>query len=148
MTYYPLFINISGKKVLVFGGGSVGARRTKYLLDAGAKVTVVSKEFSDELKESGATLVAAEAIEHLGDIRGAFLVVAATDDADANESIARSAREAGVLVCRADDHTKGDVVFPMTAMVGGNTLAYTTLGENPKLLRKVKRLIEDEFARK
>ncbi len=146
--YYPLFIDFSDKTVLVFGGGSVGARRTKYLLDAGAKVTVVSKEFSEELKASGATLVAAEAEEHLGDIREAFLVIAATDDPDANETITRAALEAGVLVCCADDHTKGDVVFPMTALVCGHTLAYTTFGENPKLLHKVKRRIEDEFARK
>ncbi|ESQ23286.1 MAG: FAD binding domain [uncultured Acidilobus sp. MG] len=50
MTYLPLFIDLSGKRVVVFGGGSVGTRRALEFARAGAKVTVVADRFSQELE--------------------------------------------------------------------------------------------------
>lgn len=146
--YYPLFIDFTGKKVLIVGGGRVGARRAKYLLSAGAEVTVLSKEFSKGLEDSKAELVKADAFKTDIDYSRYFLVVAATDDEKVNNKVSLRAMDAGALACNASDHTKGDIVFPMVADVAGHTLAYTTLGENPKLLAKIKKLIEDEFESK
>lgn len=145
--YYPLFIDISEKKILVFGGGVVGARRTKYLLDAGADVSVISQEFSPVFKALKCTLIRGDARAHLDGIGDCFLVVAATNNPQVNDEICKFARGKNVLSCRADKHEGGDVIFPMTAKVRGKTLAYTTLGENPKLLGRLKKIIENEFER-
>ena len=123
----------------------MGQRRANYLLNAGAEVTVLSKEFDKVLDGSKAELVKADAAKEGIDYTRYFLVVAATDDEKLNSELSLRARDVGVLVCNASEHAEGDIVFPMVADVEGHTLAYTTLGENPKLLAKIKKLIEDEF---
>lgn len=146
---YPLFIDFKGKKVLVVGGGRIGTRRAISLREHGAEVTVVSKTFTKELLEtSGINLIKRDAseFEKRDLIDGSFfMVVTASDDKKVNEKLGEAARERGMLVNRADAHNKGDVVFPMVSRVCGHTMAYTTLGENPKLLKKIKKRIEDEF---
>ena len=145
--YYPLFIDLSGEKIIVFGGGKVGARRAKYLTEAGADVSVVSKDYSPGFNGIKCSMIRGDARQHLDGIDGCLLVVAATDSPQVNDEICKIAREKNVLVCRADNHRGGDVVFPMTASVKGHTMAYTTLGEDPKLLGRLKKLIENEFER-
>lgn len=145
--HYPLFIDLKDKRVLVLGGGKVGTKRALALSEYGAKVTVVSKTFTKELKDSGLKLLELDVLDgSLPDLADFFMVVAASDDEKANEEIGRLAALQGVLVNRADDHKKGDVIFPLVCDVSGHTLAYTTLGANPKLLKKIKELIADEFA--
>lgn len=141
---YPLFIDFDGKRVLVIGGGAIGTKRAKTLIDSGAEVTVLSKTFTDELKASGAKLVAGDARQTLPDLNDFFLVVVATDDSGVNEACGAEARATGILFNRVDEAGAGDVIFPMTSKVAGHTLAYTTAGENPKLLAKIKKLIEHE----
>ncbi len=145
--FHPLFIDLKGKKILVIGAGSVGTKRALALLKHGAEVTVVSKTFSKKIEGSRAVLINGDAVQVLPSLRDFFLVVTASDDRDANEFVSRKARKKGILVNRTDEYHKGDVIFPMTAKVKGHTMAYTTLGENPMLLKKIKKLIRDEFSK-
>ena len=144
--FYPLFIDLDERKALVVGGGKVGTRRARYLHAAGADVSVISSEFSDELKGLDVEFIKGSVKDGLINYPDYFIVVVATDNKDVNEEVSRQARQSGVLVCLADDHTKGDVIFPMTTKVAGHMLAITTLGEDPKKLKRIKELIEDEFA--
>ena len=136
MTYLPLFIDLSGKRVVVFGGGSVGTRRALEFARAGAKVTVVADRFSQELEVAarGGALELVRASLSPGDdvtryLRGALLAVIATSDQALNGYLARRARELGVLVNNATEASEGDVIFPFRAEpLQGLHIAVTTLG--------------------
>ena len=105
---FPLFVDLTGKKALVIGGGTVGLRRAEVLARFGAEVTVVSPALSRE----------AERIRHIprkyapGDLEGAFLAVAASDDPQVNEAAGREARQLGVLFNRSDAPADCDFFFP------------------------------------
>jgi len=149
--YYPLFINLAEKKALIVGGGNVGSRRALYLLKAGAIVTVVSEEFDKQIasiKNRNLKLLKKKlSSKNIDDIKPEdyFLVVLASNDQKINsEMSARIARickksnNKAALVCRTDNHLKGNVIFPSVSQIGKNTVAFTTYGKNPILSRKVK----------
>src|SRR4030043_138787 len=88
--YYPILLNIQGKKCLVVGGGEVALRKAQTLVEHGATVEIVSPSLCPGLKE----LVKDGAVRAVlkdygpGDLDDALLVVAATDDAGINEKVA------------------------------------------------------------
>lgn len=140
--YLPLFINIVGKDVLVVGGGKVATRRALNLLKNGARVTVISKEFSKELKGKEIELIEKDLSKESISLSKYFLVVIATDDEEVNEKICRIAMDEGILVNRADNFKEGNVIFPIVSEIEGNLIAFTTLGKDPALSRKIREIIE------
>ncbi len=95
MRYYPVFLDIAGKPVVVIGGGEVALQKVKGLLDAGARVTLVSPTLHPELE----ALVAQGHIEHIGrgyapgDLKGYFLAFVGTDDRELNATVAQEGKE-------------------------------------------------------
>ena len=112
---FPLFVDLTGKKALVIGGGTVGLRRAEVLARFGAEVTVVSPTLSREV----------ERIRHiprkytLGDLEGAFLAVAAAYDPLFTVAAGREARQLGVLFNRSDAPADCDFFFPAVCEGGG-----------------------------
>ena len=148
--YYPLFIDLKNKKILVIGGGRVGSRRALYLLKAGALVTVISKEFDKklEIKNKHLKIIKKEINEkNLNEIslKNYFLVITATNDKKINEKITKKIKNRA-LVCRADNYRLGNVIFPAVLKAGKNTLAFTTFGKNPKLSKEVKRVLKQQYS--
>ena len=148
--YYPLFIDLKNKKILVIGGGRVGSRRALYLLEAGALVTVISKEFDKklEIKNKHLKIIKKEINEKkLNEIslKNYFLVITATNDKKINEKITKKIKNRA-LVCRADNYKLGNVIFPAVLKVEKNTLAFTTFGKNPKLSKEVKRVLKQQYS--
>jgi precorrin-2 dehydrogenase/sirohydrochlorin ferrochelatase len=151
LTFIPLFIDVSGLRVVVFGGGSVGTRRALEFSSAGARVTVVASQFSHELevaaKAGQVELVKAEV--RPGDnvdgfIRGAHIVVIATSDMELNDYLASRALSLGVLVNNATEARKGNVVYPFTAEpIEGLKVAVTSLGLSGVAARRARdRIVE------
>ena len=99
--YFPMFINIADKKILVAGGGTIALRRIRTLLKFGADIHVIAPELCEELtqlEEEGK--IKAEHREYrTGDIRGAQIVLAATDDHEVNRKIWEECRAAGISKC-------------------------------------------------
>src|SRR2546430_2505510 len=98
--YYMACLDLEGRRCLVVGGGSVGLEKASGLLASGAQVTVVSPEVHDDLRALGV-----EWRPHRyrkSDLRGAFLVIAATSDRTVNERVHRDAEERGMLCNVAD----------------------------------------------
>src|SRR3972149_1059148 len=97
MRYYPVFLDIAGKPVVVIGGGEVALRKVEVLLDAGAEVPLVSPAPPPGLEP----FVAAGKVKHIarpyqpGDVEGYALVIVGTDDRSANEAVAREGEERG-----------------------------------------------------
>lgn len=119
-------LNLKNKRCVVVGGGPVACRRARALLDAGGEVTVIAPEIQPEL--SALPIEPHPRTYQTGDLAGACLVVIATGDATANETITRDARDAGVWVNRADAPEAGDFTVPAVGRHGPITLAVDTGG--------------------
>jgi precorrin-2 dehydrogenase/sirohydrochlorin ferrochelatase len=144
--YQPLFVDFTGKKVVIFGGGAVGERKAAYF--AGADVTVVSREFTPGLQAMpGIRPVVADVTARTvpGLIEGAFLVVAATGDSALNSEIARIAGNKGILVNAAEGGS--DVILPSKIVQGDITLAISTGGHSPAMARYLRRRLEESLGK-
>ncbi|HTO00310.1 MAG TPA: NAD(P)-dependent oxidoreductase, partial [Microthrixaceae bacterium] len=140
-------LRVESRRCLVVGGGTVGTRRAKALLDAGAIVVVVDPTPSATLETLAAGSDAAESVPASGNLSGRLellrrnfadsdmtepdgliLVVAATNDPATNAAVGAAARRAGVLVNRADDVGSGDLAFPALARRGPVSIGVSTHG--------------------
>ena len=114
---FPFFVDLSGKKAVVVGGGTVGLRRARVLRDFGAAVTVVAPSLGAPLE--GVAYIARR--YQAGDLAGAFLAVAAVNDPSVNAAAGREARARGILFNRSDDPAACDFFFPALCEGGGVT---------------------------
>lgn len=133
-------LNLKGEKVLVVGGGQVAARRAEALLEAGARVRVISPAFVSAFAELSIERV--ERPFEPGDTAGAFLVVAATGDPAADEAVAAEARAAGRLVSVAGAPDLGNCHFAAEVHQGPITLGIATGGASPALARRLRTELE------
>ena len=130
MPAYPLLLRLEGRPVVVVGGGHVAARRAAVLVDAGAVVTVVSPSLHPSL----ASLVAAGRVTAVsrryadGDLAGAWLAHACTDDPAVNAAVAAEAERARVFCVRADDRDASGAWMPAVARRGDVVLAVNAGG--------------------
>ncbi|WP_245808512.1 precorrin-2 dehydrogenase/sirohydrochlorin ferrochelatase family protein [Deinococcus hopiensis] len=124
-------LNLRGEPALVVGGGGVALRRTRTLLDAGMQVRVVAPALHPDF----ATLrVQAEDRPYQpGDARGMRLVVAATGNADVNDTVVAEARAYGALVNHAGDAGRGNLRFPAVTRRGTLQVAVGTGRDLPLL---------------
>jgi precorrin-2 dehydrogenase/sirohydrochlorin ferrochelatase len=143
-----MFLRLSGKKAVVLGGGPVAARKAASLADAGARVTVISPELSpafETLAKAGAFIHEARKYRP-GDLAGAFLAVAATDDPEANDAAAKEADALGIPVNSANPPAAGNFIVPSSIHRGGLTIAISTGGACPALSRRLRQDIESFLA--
>jgi len=144
MRYYPVFLDIAGKPVVVIGGGEVAFRKVDVLLDAGAVVTVVSPALHEGLR----ALVTAGKVSHIereyqpGDVEGYALVFVGTDDRSANAAVAREGKERGVWVNAVDDPPNCDFIMPGVVARGDLIVAVSTSGGSPAMARKMREELE------
>lgn len=144
MALFPVFVELAARPCVVLGGGVVAERKVAALLEAGAVVTVVSPSLTPAL----ARLASAGRIAHVargyaaGDLAGASLAFAATDDGAINAAVSREGRERGVWVNAADDPAHCDVILPAVVRRGVITVAVGTGGVSPALARAVRERVE------
>src|SRR3954466_7169291 len=119
-TVYPVGLRLRDRRVVVVGGGQVAHRRVAGLLEAGARVTVVSPEVTPALE----ALVAPGSLTWVrrryepGDLDGAWYAVAATDDRAVNAAVAEEADRARIFCARADDRAASSVWTPAVGRQG------------------------------
>jgi siroheme synthase-like protein len=145
--YYPILLNIQGRKCLVVGGGKVALRKATALLEHSANVEVVSPTFCLELNQL-ATDGAIRAIQRdykSEDLQHAFIAIAATDDAKTNERVAAEARRQRVLINVVDDPKNSDFIVPSHFERGDVIVAVSTSGRSPALARKIRSQLENDF---
>jgi precorrin-2 dehydrogenase/sirohydrochlorin ferrochelatase len=140
-------LDLAGRAAVVVGGGPVGTRRARGLLEAGALVTVVAPGVTAELAELAAGgAVALRARAWLPrDLDGAVLVVAATGVAEVDRAVAAAARERGALCNVAGEPGLGDLAVPAVLRRGDLLLAVGTSGKVPGLAGAVRRRLERGF---
>lgn len=145
--YYPVSLNIKGRKCVVVGGGEVALRKVRALLEHGARVTVISPELGPELVQLAehGEIAALNREYRAGDLKGSFVAIAATDDSDTNRQIVREANNKAVLVNVVDDAENSDFIVPSCLRRGDVTIAVATAGRSPALARKIRTRLEKDF---
>lgn len=133
--YFPLFIDISKKDILVVGAGKIAYRRIKTLLEFGAHIILVSKEIDDEVKEllkdDPKTVVFEREFYH-EDILGKDIIFACTNDEKLNYKITRYANAKNIPVNNASDKNFSDFYFPAIILEDEITIALSSNGDNIK----------------
>ncbi len=140
---YPIFLDLSGRRCVVVGGGEVASRKARKLLQARARVVVISPEIGAEL-ESVAVEIHRRPYRE-GDLEDAYLAFAATNSREVNAAVAREARGRGVPVNVADEPSEGDFALPSTLRRGRLQVAVSTGGASPTLARKIRGELEEAF---
>jgi siroheme synthase-like protein len=145
--YYPILLNIQGKKCLVVGGGEVALRKVQMLVEHGANVEIVSPTFCPELNQlvKDVTIQAIHRDYKTKDLNDVFLAVAATDDIKTNEKVATEARKIGILVNVVDKSDISDFIVPSYFRRGDIIVAVSTSGRSPALARKIRGELERDF---
>jgi len=147
MRYYPVMLDIAKKHCLVVGGGAVGARKARKLLECGARVTIVSTEFCPELtalaRQGDVTLKKRPYRAH--ELEGMFLVIGATDDEALNRRISEDADRRHMLCNIADRPQACNFILPAIVEQGDLTIAVSTSGKSPAFAKYLRRRLEGEF---
>lgn len=140
---YPVNLDITGRTILIVGGGAVAARKARGLIEAGAtRVRCVAPAFCDELPPEVERVRGTYCPDHLD---GATLVFAATDRAEVNEAVVRDAHARNLLVNRADldEDEPGDFTIPARFRKGDVTVAVSA--GSPALAALIRDRLESEF---
>ena len=141
--FYPLFIEMEAKPVLIIGGGKIGLYKAGVLSEGGARLTLMAPERCGGWDGLEVRWQREKYKDQALD--GYFLVIAATDDAVLNGEIACSCRRQGIL-CDDTSRGTGDLIFPAVIREGGFTAALGSNGKTPFLTKKVKGEIQKILA--
>ncbi len=145
--FYPVFIDLRGKPCLVVGAGKIAARKVRSLLDAGARVTVVSPEAVEEVERlhaQGLLQWERRGFEPI-DLEGAFLVIGATDNPEVNRRVFDGAERAGMLANIVDVPELCNFIVPSVMRREDFQVAVSSGGASPVLAREVRRRLEKSF---
>jgi siroheme synthase-like protein len=151
--FYPIYLNLADRRVVVIGGGEVAERKIESLLGTGASIRVVSPEVTARI-----LVLATERRIDLhrrpyesGDCLDAVLVLSASDDPAVSRAVFDDARKCGALVNTADQPRLCDFIMPAVVRRGNVAIAISTSGTSPglaaRLRQKIGRLIGPEYGR-
>lgn len=147
--YYPVFLDLKGRKCLVIGGGIVAERKIKPLVKAQAMVTVISLEITVSLKQMAEKKKIHFINDHFREryLEGAFLVVGATNNPEVNHCIFQAATKADKLVNIVDSPAECNFLVPSTVQQGDLSISISTGGKSPALAKKMRKQLEIQFGK-
>ncbi|HEY6140513.1 MAG TPA: bifunctional precorrin-2 dehydrogenase/sirohydrochlorin ferrochelatase [Thermoanaerobaculia bacterium] len=150
--YYPIFLDVEDRDVAIIGGGNVCARKAETMLRYGARVTIVSPSFTDEIEQwarKGAVAIKRKPYD-ARDLDGASIVIASTDDQRVNEQIAADCRARKIPVNVVDVTPLCEFIVPAIVESGSVHVAISSEGKSPALARTLKediqRMLGTEYA--
>ena len=158
MSYFPMFIDIEGKHILVVGAGKIALRRVPTLLQFRARIKVIAKEIPKEQKEAfhllvseGKIVLEEKAFEESDLTEALFLVLAATNVKKLNHEICMLCRKRKILANTATDRTDCDFYFPAVAVqeelvvgITGDGSDHRKVAETAARIRKVLEMEHEE----
>lgn len=147
---FPVFLDISSKKIYVYGAGRIASRRVKTLLDFSPCLTVIAPEASQVIRDAhdAGILTWIQGGYEAGAVPAdACMVLAATDDSAVNEEIWRECREKGIPVNVCSDRSLCDFQFPGIALKGDVVIGINAGGCDHRLAKKWTDRIRKEVER-
>ncbi|KKB40558.1 NAD(P)-binding protein [Bacillus thermotolerans] len=146
VNYYPLMLNLAGRRAVIVGGGSVAAQKIRTLVETAADITVVSPELHDEIKNElvKERIVWKKKRFEEKDICDAFLIIAATNKSEVNMKVYEAAR-AHQLIMLVDRPELSDFIVPATVRRGKLAVSVSTSGASPGLARKIKKELAEQY---
>ncbi|MBI4442844.1 MAG: bifunctional precorrin-2 dehydrogenase/sirohydrochlorin ferrochelatase [Acidobacteria bacterium] len=150
--YYPIFLDLCSRKVVVIGGGPVAERKVKTLLEAGARVIVVAPQATAALQrwDAGKKVRWLARKYRASDLNGAILVFSATDRPEIERQVAAAAARRGIAVNCAGKPESGSFLVPARAQRGRLQIAVSTGGASPvlacRLAQQLQQQIGPEYA--
>ena len=145
MSYLPLFIDVTGEKCLVVGGGKVASRKLIPILSTNMIVTLISPDIIDEIHQASNEHKNLKIIKRKfnnDDIEDQFLIVAATNDTKINKEIAKISKEKNILINMAEDSISGNTLIPSVVDRDPIKIAVSSGAASPILTRLVKTKLE------
>ena len=142
--YFPMFVNLENKKIVVAGGGNIATRRVKTLLKFTRNITVIAPKMTAELQELGkiGQIITVFRPVKRSDFAQAYMVIAATNDWKINDEIYRICKQEGVYVNVVSDKEKCDFYFPGIFMQDDLVVGITASGLDHKKARRLREEIE------
>jgi siroheme synthase-like protein len=146
--YYPVFLNLAGKRCVIVGGGTIAQGKIGGLLQAGCKITVISPDATPGIRQAAqrGDVTWLERAYQPGDLAGAFIGVAATNVWHVNREIFEEAERLGVLLNVVDDPDLCSFIAPSIFKREPVTLAISTGGASPALARKLRETLANAEA--
>ena len=147
--WFPLFVNLENKKVLVIGGGKIAYKKITKILEYSANVTIVAEKIKEEklLQLENVKIVDNKRIENDKDtieelVKDYFLVIAATNDEELNENIAKICDSRGILINNISSKTEMNAMFGGIVKNDEFQIAISTGGKNCRRSRAMKSEIQ------
>ena len=147
--YFPMFIDLTDRKIFVAGGGRIARRRIEALVKFGADIHVAAPQVCPEialLAEEGKIKILLREYRP-SDLDGMEFAIAATDDRDLNRNIWKSCREQKISVNIADDKSLCDFYFPSVVMTEDVVIGINSGGTDPEKVKEMRRQIEKKVVR-
>lgn len=148
MAHFPIFIDLTDKKCVLVGGGSVSARKARLLRDFGAQVEAIDPAPVPEMKEMsflGGTNLHERYYEGPDDLKGAALVIAATGEGEINQRVYEDAKSLGIPVNVVDNPKLCSFFFPAVVHRGELVAGITTSGGYPAMAAHMRSLLEEAW---
>jgi precorrin-2 dehydrogenase/sirohydrochlorin ferrochelatase len=146
--YYPAILDLGGRTALVVGAGTIGEGKIRNLLNAGARVRVVSLEATDQVRswaDEGLVELSLRAYES-ADLEDCFLVIAATERNETNVRVFEAAERRRMLCNVVDAPDLCNFILPSIMRRGDLAIAVSTAGASPALARKIRLELEERYA--
>ena len=143
--YYPVYLNLQGRRCVIIGGGGVAEGKIARLLESGAEIRVISPDATRGIQR----MADAGAIQweprpyRPGDLAGAFIAIAATNNREVNRRIFDEAEARGVMLNAVDDPPNCSFIAPSIVQRGPVTVAISTGGASPALARKLRESLQE-----
>lgn len=137
--YYPIMLQLAGRRCTVVGGGRVAERKINSLLQHGGQVTVISPKLTPHLLTlaQGGKIQWQKRFYEKGLLRGSELIITATDDPLVSQACCEEARALGIMINVVDMPERGDFIIPAIHRQNSLTFAVSTEGKSPLLSRAI-----------
>lgn len=145
MRYYPIYLDLKERTVLVVGGGAIAEGKTIQLVEAGARVRIVSPTLTPQLAAMAGrgVITYRNDLFSADDLDGVLLVISATDEQAVNEAVWRAANKRGLLCNVVDQTALCNFITPALVTRGQLQISVSTGGGSPALVQRVKREIAE-----
>ena len=147
MKLYPIMINVEGRPIAMIGGGNVALRKTRDLLETGAKVTVIAPEIHDEfndlVNEYGNRVVLVKREYVSGSLENYSLVFSATNSTEVNNAVYTEAHSKNIFINAVDDPPNCSFFSPSFTRKGDLILSLSTSGSSPAYAARLRRVLDE-----